>query len=148
MNLVSLAHQALLSMGTPGKNTGVCCHALLQGIFPTQGWNPGLLHCRQIFHRLSHQGSLLFPSLALSCFGFWVISSVWSYSVSTESFFFTIFLFSRNLCSWFWIFYFMDSLLSHLYWGHSNWHIPLCKFKVYKVMIWYIYIVKRLPQQS
>ena len=31
----------------PGKNTGVGCHALLQGIFPTQGLNPGLLHCRQ-----------------------------------------------------------------------------------------------------
>ena len=29
-----------------GKNTGVSCHALLQGIFPTQGLNPGLLHCR------------------------------------------------------------------------------------------------------
>ena len=31
---------------SPGNNTGVSCHALLQGIFPTQGWNPGLLHCR------------------------------------------------------------------------------------------------------
>ena len=39
---------------------------LLQGIFPTQGWNPGLLHCRQIL--LSHQGSLLFlwPSTSAS----------------------------------------------------------------------------------
>ena len=33
---------------SPGKNTGVGCHALLQGIFPVQGWNPGLPHCRQI----------------------------------------------------------------------------------------------------
>ena len=32
-------------------------HALLQGIFPTQGSNPGLLHCRQILYQLSHQGS-------------------------------------------------------------------------------------------
>ena len=31
----------------PGKSTGVGCHFLLQGIFPTQGSNPGLLHCRQ-----------------------------------------------------------------------------------------------------
>ena len=31
-----------------GKDTGVGCHFLLQGIFPTQGSNPGLLHCRQI----------------------------------------------------------------------------------------------------
>ena len=41
-----------------GKNTGVGCHALLQGIFPTQGLNPGLLHCRWIVYCLSHQGSL------------------------------------------------------------------------------------------
>ena len=33
------------------------CHALLQGIFPTQGSNPGLPHCRQILYHLSHQGS-------------------------------------------------------------------------------------------
>jgi len=40
-----------------GKNTGVGCHALLQGIFPTQGSNPGLPHCRQVLHCLNHQGS-------------------------------------------------------------------------------------------
>ena len=40
-----------------GKTTGVGCHSLLQGIFPTQGSNPGLLHCRRILCRLSHQGS-------------------------------------------------------------------------------------------
>ena len=44
---------------SPGKNTGVVCHALLQRIFPTQGSNPGLPHCRQILYCLSHQGSLL-----------------------------------------------------------------------------------------
>ena len=43
---------------SPGKNTRVVCHALLQGIFPTQGLNPGLLHCRQTLYHLSHQGSL------------------------------------------------------------------------------------------
>ena len=42
---------------SPGKNTGVGCHAFLQGIFPTQGLNPGLPHCRQILYHLSHQGS-------------------------------------------------------------------------------------------
>ena len=36
----------------PGKKTGVGCHDLLQGIFPTQGSNPGLPHCRQILYRL------------------------------------------------------------------------------------------------
>ena len=35
---------------SPGKNTGVGCHALLQGIFPTQGSNPGLPHCRCILY--------------------------------------------------------------------------------------------------
>ena len=39
---------------SPGKNPGVSCQFLLQGIFPTQGSIPGLLHCRQILHHLSH----------------------------------------------------------------------------------------------
>ena len=42
---------------SPGKNTRMGCHALLPGIIPTQGSNPGLLHCRQILHCLNHQGS-------------------------------------------------------------------------------------------
>ena len=40
------------------KNTGVGCHSLLQGIFSTQGSNPGLLHCWWILYHLSQQGSL------------------------------------------------------------------------------------------
>ena len=40
-----------------GKNAGVVCHALLQGIFPTQRSNPGLPHCRWILYQLSNQGS-------------------------------------------------------------------------------------------
>ena len=40
-----------------GKKTGVSCHVLLQGIFPTQGLNPGLLHCGWILYHLSHQGN-------------------------------------------------------------------------------------------
>ena len=39
---------------SPGKNTGVGSHFLLQGIFLTQGLNPGLLLCRQILYHLSH----------------------------------------------------------------------------------------------
>ena len=46
-----------------GKSTGVGCHFLLQGIFPTQGSNPSLLHCRQTLYCLSHQGS---PPLKLN----------------------------------------------------------------------------------
>ena len=41
----------------PGQNTGVGSCSLLQGIFPTHGSNPGLLHCCQILYQLSHKGS-------------------------------------------------------------------------------------------
>ena len=44
---------------SPGKNTGLDSHSLLQSIFLTQGLNPGLLHCRQILYCLSYQGSSL-----------------------------------------------------------------------------------------
>ena len=47
----------------PGKSTGVGCHFLLQGIFPSQGSNPGLAHCRQMLYHLSHQGSQTQPKL-------------------------------------------------------------------------------------
>ena len=47
----------LCPLDLPGKNTGVGCHALLQGIFPTQGSNPGLLHCRWILYQLNQMGS-------------------------------------------------------------------------------------------
>ena len=40
----------------PGKSTGVSYHFLLQGIFLTQGSNPGLSHCRQTFYHLGHHG--------------------------------------------------------------------------------------------
>ena len=40
-----------------GQNTGVDSLSLLQGIFLSQGLNPGLLHCRWILYQLSHQGS-------------------------------------------------------------------------------------------
>ena len=52
-----VAYQAPPSMGFSGKNTGVGRHFLLQEIFPTQGLNPGLPHCRQMLYPLSHQGS-------------------------------------------------------------------------------------------
>ena len=44
--------------GSPGQNTEVGSLSLLQGIFPTQGSNPDLLHCRQILYQLSYKGSL------------------------------------------------------------------------------------------
>ena len=49
---------------SPGKNTGVDNHSLLQGIFPTQGLNPGLLHCRQIlYHKSDHSNINWMPQM-------------------------------------------------------------------------------------
>ena len=69
---------------TPGKNTGVGCRSLLQGFFPTQESNQGILHCNWIFYQLSYQ----FSSVAQSCptlcesesqhAGFPVITNSWS----------------------------------------------------------------------
>ena len=63
-NLPSIRHFILSLILTktpwnsPGKDTGVGSHSLLQGIFPTQGSNLGLLHCRWILYYLTHSGSL------------------------------------------------------------------------------------------
>ena len=43
---------------SPGQNTGMGSRSLLQGIFPTQGLNPGLPHYKWILYQLSHKGSL------------------------------------------------------------------------------------------
>ena len=43
--------------GSPGQRTGVGSHSIIQGIFPTQGSNPGLLCCRRTLYQLSHKGS-------------------------------------------------------------------------------------------
>ena len=50
---------------SPDENTGVGFHALLQGIFLTQGWNPGLPHHGQILYQLSHQQSPIGVGTAL-----------------------------------------------------------------------------------
>ena len=54
----TVAYHLPATMGFPGKNTGVSCYFLLQEIFPTQGLNLGLTHCRQMLYRLRHKGSL------------------------------------------------------------------------------------------
>ena len=48
-------HGLYCQWNSPGQNTGVGSLSLLQGIFPTQGSNPGLRHCRQILNQLSHR---------------------------------------------------------------------------------------------
>ena len=57
----SESHSVVSDLYSPwnslGQNTGVSSLSFLQGIFPTQGSNPGLLHCRQILYHLNQQGS-------------------------------------------------------------------------------------------
>ena len=65
-----------------GKSTGVGCHFLLQGIFPTQGWNPGLQHCKQMNqwsncqHPLDHWKSMRVPEKHLLLL-YWLSQSFW-----------------------------------------------------------------------
>ena len=51
---------------SPGQNTGMGSHALLQRIFPTQGSNPGIPHCRWILYQLSQTGSPLSTQIIIS----------------------------------------------------------------------------------
>ena len=65
----------LLCLGdSPGQNTGVGCHSLLQGIFLTQGLKMGLPHCGQILYHLSHQRKLSF----FKPLEFWDIEILWT----------------------------------------------------------------------
>ena len=68
----TVAHQAPLSMESPGKDTGVGCHFLLEGIFLTQGSNPGLPHCRQT--------SLTEPPVDLKCCVSFCCTKLFSYT--------------------------------------------------------------------
>ena len=66
--LLTIAHQVPLPWDSPGRSTGVGCHALLQGIFPIQGSNPsllGLLHWQEGSLPLVPLGSPLLVQVAL-----------------------------------------------------------------------------------
>ena len=54
-------HRLHSPWSSPGQIIGVGSPSLLQGIFPTQGLNPGLPHCRRILYQLSHKGSPRIP---------------------------------------------------------------------------------------
>ena len=56
-----------LPWNSPGRNTRVGCHSLIQGSFLIQGSNPGFLQCRQVIYRVSHQGSPPSPTTAHNC---------------------------------------------------------------------------------
>ena len=62
---------------SPGKNTGMGCHALLQGIFPTQGLNQDLLHCRWFLYQLNYQGSPAVNIGVIYLFELWLSADVW-----------------------------------------------------------------------
>ena len=55
LNEASIGHVSLLLQLLRGQNTGVGSRSLLQGIFPTQGQNPGLLHRRRMLYQLSYR---------------------------------------------------------------------------------------------
>ena len=57
LNPWAVTTRLLCAWDSSGKSTGVGCHFLLQGIFPTQGLNSGLWHCMWIIYLLNHQGS-------------------------------------------------------------------------------------------
>ena len=65
---------------SPGQNTGVGSLSVLWGIFPTQGSNPGLPHCRQIIYQLSYQGSPIFHCSAKKCKIFLYINLISCYT--------------------------------------------------------------------
>ena len=105
--------------------TGVGCHALFQGIFPTQELIPGLLFCRWILYHLSHQGSLYVSPV------FVILGSLDSWvSVNVLDFFMVT---NLNL-----VFYFLMILMQYIRWftWMSTWvwywdfrfHIGVCVY--------------------
>ena len=71
----------LCPWNSPGKNTGVGCHSLLQGSFPNHRLNQSLLHCRQILHHLSHQKNPKVTFQIQICFlPFYIFLPLWLYS--------------------------------------------------------------------
>ena len=78
---------------SPGKNTGVGCHALLQGIFKTQGSNLHLPHCRRILNHLNHWGSPYVPLYLWSFYLLWRLLIWYNTPTSTFLHFFVIYLF-------------------------------------------------------
>ena len=82
---------------SPGQDTGVGSLSLLQGIFPTQGSNPGLPHCRQTLYQLSHKGNYnCWNHIWLNIIG----TCSWKY-FNKESI---------NLFSWRWL----NNIISHI----------------------------------
>ena len=80
-------HELYSLWNSPGQNTGVGSHSFLQGIFPTQRSNSGILLCRWILYLLSHQGSPLFlifhliAPASFQCFKTLLQNSHWNWKL-------------------------------------------------------------------
>ena len=73
-------HRLYSPWNSPGQNTGVGSLSFLQGIFPTQGSNLGLPHCRQILYQLSYQeAQIALYYILIGYFAFWMACSVFSH---------------------------------------------------------------------
>ena len=92
----------LCPWNSPGKNTGVGCHFLLQGIFPAQGSNPGLPHCRQTLYSLSHQ--VFFTNWEGAPKWDFLTHFFWGKKVHTnKQWKLILFFFLRRLTQWTWV---------------------------------------------
>ena len=87
----TVAHQAPLSIEFPSKNTGVGCHFLLQGIFPTQGSNPSFLH---LFHWKADSLPLRHK---VTLYSLWLTSNLRGWYSETSD----CFLFLHQFIPWF-----------------------------------------------
>ena len=115
----------------PGKNTGVGSHFLLQGIFPAQGSNPGLLHCRQILYWLSYQGSIAKAHITtsalyvtepidghLDCFHFFYYYELYCYEHAHTSLCVYVCFHFSSICTKgrkCWVFYVTSSFFQYLF---------------------------------
>ena len=72
-----LSARLLCPWDSPGENTGVGCYFLLQGVFPSQELNPGLLHCRKMLYRLSYKASPYIPIYIYIFILLSLVSSCW-----------------------------------------------------------------------
>ena len=96
----TVACRLLCPWNSPGKNTRVGGHSLLQSIFLTQGSNLWFLHYRQILYHLSHQGS---PQMTIHCLKIDITSHYWfifPYAVVIQTFSFTQQSLSSYLSLW------------------------------------------------
>ena len=139
---------------SPGKNTGMGCHSLLQGIFVTRRSNPGLLHCKQILYRLSDREDPILSCELLNFTFIWYVKYIWNY-------------FPLNfIVLWTTILYELYLLIIHPVNGiHQSsskwqscdilklkkkffsqvsvisWYTTLCKFKRYDLLVWEINLI-------